>query len=216
MGSSEDSTLFDTFPSRSRLVVRPGYGYDDSMKPHSLSSPIFLGRSGSLGTSNDYSSGYSSPQRSTIRVSTLYTGTKPKDSEDKARLLPSELQVSTDHIEDKDFGEYAARFFAKKRLYGLLKTAEMTWGDKALTAPLHHGLGAKLSYTATNVFKSLLCYTGDRPTKKELNYHARYILRHGIKHPKLRDEIYCQIIKQATANPNASSSSKCWGMLALW
>ena len=216
MGSSEDSTLFDTFPSKSRIVMRPGYGYDDSLKPHSLTSPIYLGRAGSgLTGSPEYSSAYSH-QRSTIRVSTLYTGNKPKDSEDKARLLPSELQVSTDHIEDKDMGEYAAEYFAHKRLYGLFKTAEMMYGEKALTGPLHHGLGAKLSYLATSVFKSLLCYTGVKPTKKELNYHARYILRHGIKHKKLRDEIYCQIVKQATHNPNAGSSSKCWAMLALW
>ncbi|CAD5229250.1 unnamed protein product [Bursaphelenchus okinawaensis] len=46
------------------------------------------------------------------------------------------------------------------------------------------------------------------------NERIQVIISHGILRPELRDEIYCQIIKQINGN-NTPSSSKYWQLLAL-
>ena len=47
------------------------------------------------------------------------------------------------------------------------------------------------------------------------NMLAREVLEKGIEHPDLRDEIYVQIIKQVTNNPNPSSTEKGWKMMSM-
>ncbi|VDN96399.1 unnamed protein product [Rodentolepis nana] len=44
---------------------------------------------------------------------------------------------------------------------------------------------------------------------------VRFIIRSGIESPQLRDEIYCQILKQLTKNPNVFSRSRGWILLIL-
>ncbi|KAJ3442131.1 myosin vii xv [Anaeramoeba flamelloides] len=41
------------------------------------------------------------------------------------------------------------------------------------------------------------------------------ILQNGIDHPELRDEIYVQICKQTSRNPNPQSNLRGWGALCL-
>lgn len=48
-------------------------------------------------------------------------------------------------------------------------------------------------------------YMGDFPTKQTQSELAIYLVSKGQIAPLIRDEIYCQIIKQVTSHPNRKS-----------
>eukprot|EP01097_Dermamoeba_algensis_P005188 TRINITY_DN3298_c0_g1_i1.p1 TRINITY_DN3298_c0_g1~~TRINITY_DN3298_c0_g1_i1.p1 ORF type:complete len:1335 (+),score=354.39 TRINITY_DN3298_c0_g1_i1:147-4007(+) len=72
----------------------------------------------------------------------------------------------------------------------------------------------ELNKTATKLFKNIMGWMGDR----QLSFPqvlAREVLQTGIQEPLLRDEIYCQLIKQMTSNPTLASVDKGWRLMKL-
>lgn len=70
---------------------------------------------------------------------------------------------------------------------------------------------------AVQAFKNVMSYMGDRESGKEQILHAFKLLKNGLDAPEnLRDEMYIQICKQVTGNPNLTSTIKGWELMTFY
>eukprot|EP01133_Synstelium_polycarpum_P010708 gene10708-12454_t len=85
--------------------------------------------------------------------------------------------------------------------------------SKKLTSPLHR-LDTNLEKLALECFNNILMYMGDIDRKKNASSHAICIIRVGLEHVDLRDEIYCQIVRQLTNHPKRDNKLRGWELMA--
>ncbi|KAF9528517.1 hypothetical protein CPB83DRAFT_929834 [Crepidotus variabilis] len=120
----------------------------------------------------------------------------------------------------------------------------MTWQKVPLTEPLLN-LTRSLHKDAVKIFKVIQHLMGDREREKGINVRVqpdahvsmiaslnvsttsltglnvgmleeeRWLLSEGLTHGELRDEIYCQLMKQLTGNPSRENVFKGWQLLCV-
>ncbi|KAJ8910894.1 hypothetical protein NQ315_003947, partial [Exocentrus adspersus] len=75
----------------------------------------------------------------------------------------------------------------------------------------------KVSKEACNIFTAILKYMGDLPAprSKLSNEHTDQIFDEALKNDNLKDEVYCQIMKQLTFNRLSLSEERGWELMYL-
>ncbi|ELR24836.1 myosin head (motor domain) domain containing protein [Acanthamoeba castellanii str. Neff] len=103
----------------------------------------------------------------------------------------------------------------KKKMLEMEK--EIAWTGNPISQPLLKSIEPQDWKAAKETFLNIMKYMGDFPsTKKSLLWQLmRQIGDTGIENGKLRDEIFCQIIKQITDNAFESSLLHGWEILAI-
>ncbi|XP_058975886.1 myosin-VIIa [Musca domestica] len=85
-----------------------------------------------------------------------------------------------------------------------------------LKAPLlkHLQQDYELFDMAVTMFQNILKYMGDVPSGKQ-QINTDLIFQPAVQHAPLRDELYCQIMKQLTDNPGNYSEERGWDLMYL-
>ena len=87
----------------------------------------------------------------------------------------------------------------------------LVWTKSAILTSLTD-MDSATAKLAVKMHKSILGFCGDRnnPHPNSLAYD---IILNGVNNTALADEIYCQLMKQLTANPDEQSISQAWKLL---
>ncbi|KAG1742117.1 hypothetical protein EDB19DRAFT_1702102 [Suillus lakei] len=150
-------------------------------------------------------------------------------------VLPHDLASDIQQFVESD---YARQYFSTHRTGFIFRrkvpvAQMMTWQKAPLSSPLLT-LNRTLKNDAVRIFKVIQHIMGDREREKSagipvhngsvhsltgstvgLLEEERWLLGEGLAHGELRDEIYCQLMKQLNGNPNTESVFKGWQMLCV-
>ncbi|KAJ7647566.1 hypothetical protein FB45DRAFT_733340 [Roridomyces roridus] len=181
------------------------------------------------------------PVRTTTQLSrtaTLVSGTYPTLPQDLASDIQ---QFSQSDFAHQYFSTHRTGFIFRRRVP---VTQLMTWQKAPLTSPLLT-LNRSLNKDAVKVFKVIQHIMGDRDRDRPVGVRLasdnhvstvapingstpslvtngsgiveeeRWLLGEGLTHGELRDEIFCQTMKQLTGNPSPESVFKGWQLLCV-
>jgi len=112
--------------------------------------------------------------------------------------------------------EFANMKFRRKKKGGLagkkVPVRELLQWQKGV---ISQGLLKDSGKEAVTLFKLIQTFMGDRTGKEEEMEIAFTIVSKGILCFEIRDEIYCQLVKQVTFNPSPRSTYRGWDLITL-
>jgi len=125
-----------------------------------------------------------------------------------------------DHLSDYELARYHGlrepMDFASKKMFGKAKAAEnmLVWQKGGIASSLMPFQDKLLIKQAKQIFGNILIFAGDKKSNQP-DMAGSMVVQTGIDNEVLRDEIYAQIIKQLTNNPNPESAQRVWGLYAI-
>jgi hypothetical protein len=146
----------------------------------------------------------------------------PTDRKKTSVLLYSDDKTTAeliDQVTGITIEQYADKFFNfdRKGIFKSRTTVEkiLTWKAELIKTSLRN-LPSDMSQEAVQLFRNVMGYMGDRTSSKTPTEHALKILNAMLLSPEeLRDEVYCQVVKQTGNNPNPVSATRGWELMMI-
>ncbi|ESN93582.1 hypothetical protein HELRODRAFT_115456 [Helobdella robusta] len=91
----------------------------------------------------------------------------------------------------------------------------LSWTKDPITKPMIRTNNKSVKKEASEVFKLIQVYMGDRKSKEPLAQIALEIAVRGWISVEMRDEIYIQLCRQTTKNPREDSAVQGWELLGI-
>ncbi|KAH7102162.1 hypothetical protein BKA62DRAFT_118752 [Auriculariales sp. MPI-PUGE-AT-0066] len=135
--------------------------------------------------------------------------------------FPQELKEDIQQFAGSDF---AKRYFATHSTGLIFKRRVpieqvMTWQRTPLTSPLLNLAQKSLYRDALKMFRAIQKVMGDLPSSStgptSLREEQRWLLSVCLLHGELRDEAYCQVVKQLLGNGNPQSVFQGWQLICV-
>mmetsp|Transcript_1433 Transcript_1433/g.1965 ORF Transcript_1433/g.1965 Transcript_1433/m.1965 type:complete len:1132 (-) Transcript_1433:28-3423(-) len=143
----------------------------------------------------------------------------------RSQVIYMEIKINEEHL-DKNGDRYISirtfrglrdpKEFSKKKLFGKKKLEEgmCFWSKAKIPTALTSIQDKNIDKIATKTHAALMAYMGDKKHQQP-NEMGSEVIGNAIQYSELRDEVFCQIIKQTEQNPDQQSAQKAWDLLSV-